>query len=641
MRKSLPILLVCGVLCHLSGYAQTHSNSRRAQQVFEKATNQLKNHQYDLAIASLESAIVLDTGFAAAHQQLGDIYRRQQDYRKAISHYARVIQLDSALTALTWFGLGESLLLVGRYQEALPPLQRYLVTPGLGIAGRRLTNTYIADCKFSIAALKQPVTFAPRNPGPAINSQYDEYFPKLTADHRTIIFTRKADNRENFYESAQDSSGEWQTALLLKGDINSTLYNEGAHCISPDGKYLFFTGCNRPEGLGSCDIYVSRREDDRWGKPYNLGPPINTSGWEAQPSLSADGRSLYFVSNRNGGQGGYDIWKSALQGNGQWGVAVNLGAAVNTPYDESSPYIHADNRTLYFASNGWPGFGDKDIFKSEVDSAGNWQPPINLGYPINDYREQSALSVSMNGKQAFFSTRRPDDALGGLDIYSFDLPHAVQPNPVAYLKGIIVDAESETPIQAKVMVTDIADNRVLYDEQADYEDGTFLAPLPFGKTYALHIKQPGYLFFSENYPLDDSTKINDAYEIRIALLRVKAGSSETLKNIFFEIDQYTLLPQSKSDLDNLIEFLNLNNQIQVEIGGHTDNTGVESHNQTLSEKRAKAVHDYLLHAGVAASRLSFKGYGQSQPVASNDTEEGRQHNRRTDFKIIEYIKKPI
>src|SRR5690606_30632465 len=241
---------------------------------------------------------------------------------------------------------------------------------------------------------------------------------------------------------------------LLQGDINSELYNEGAHCISPDGKYLFFTGCNRPDGRGSCDIYVSRREGDRWGAPHNIGAPVNSGGWEAQPALAADGRTLYFVSNRRGGQGGYDIWKSELQGNGQWGTPTNLGPSVNTRYDESSPYIHADNRTLYFASNGWPGFGDKDIFKSELDNNGNWQTPTNLGYPINDHHEQSALSVSMNGQQAFFSTRRAD-AVGGLDIYSFELPQQIRPNPVAYLKGRIVDAESKSPIQANVTVTDI------------------------------------------------------------------------------------------------------------------------------------------------------------------------------------------
>ncbi len=618
----------------MDGYAQEASRNRKAQQAFERAGGHLKARQYDQAIASLQSAIALDTGFATAHQQLGDIFRSQRRYPEAAGQYARVASLDPALTPLTWFGLGESLLHSGHYGEALAALRRYAGTPGLSASSKRLTAKYIADCTFSLAALEHPAAFLPRNPGAPINSEHDEYFPKLTADHRTIIFTRKIDNQENFFESTQDSSGTWTTAHFLEGAVNSALYNEGAHCLSPDGKYLFFTGCNRPDGLGSCDIYVSRREGNGWGEPHNLGTPINGRGWEAQPALGADGRTLYFVSNRPGGQGGYDIWKSTLQPDGQWGVPQNLGPSINTPYDESSPYIHADNRTLYFVSDGWPGFGDKDIFKSRLDSAGRWQQPVNLGYPINDHHEQRALSVSMNGRQAFFAANR-NDALGGLDIYSFDLPPAARPDPVAYLKGTIVDAESGSPLQAEVTVTDIVTNQRSYHEQADYEDGTFLAPLPFGKTYALHIKQPGYLFFSENYPLDDSTRIDDGYEIRIELAPIRTGNTETLSNIFFDINRYTLLARSKSDLDQLTEFLNLNPDVRIEIGGHTDNTGNETHNQVLSESRAKAVHDYLIGAGIASQRLRYKGYGQSQPIATNDTDAGRQLNRRTDFKIVE------
>ncbi len=627
-------LILFGTLFTPPVIAQTGSTHKRAQQAFDKAGSQLSNLQYELAILSLEEAISFDAGFAAAYQQLGDVYRKQRNYEMAARNYRTVIQLDSVLTPLTWFGLGESLLLTGSYQDGLAALKRYRDTPGLDANGKRLVDKYIADCEFSIAAIGNPTSFSPRNPGPAINSPYDEYFPRVTADQQTIIFTRKKDNRENFFESSRDSSGAWREASFLKGQINSDLYNEGAHCISPDGKYLFFTGCNRPDGIGSCDIYVSRREGDQWGKPHNLGSPINTRGWEAQPALAADGRTLYFVSNRHGGQGGYDIWRTSLKDNGQWEEPQNLGPAINTSYDESSPYIHADNRTLYFVSNGWPGLGDKDIFKSKMDTNGNWAQPINLGYPINDHHEQSALTVSMNGAQAFFSTRRPD-AIGGLDIYTFQLAETFRPEPVAYLKGIIVDAENNHPLQAEVTVTEIVSNRVLYNEQADYEDGSFLAPLPFGKTYALHINQPGYLFFSENYPLDDSAKINDAYEIRIPLSRIKVGKSETLSNIFFETDRYALLPASKSDLDQLVGFLNLNTHIRVEIGGHTDNTGSEPHNQQLSENRAKSVYDYLIRAGISALRLSFKGYGQSQPIAGNDTPEGRQFNRRTDFKIIE------
>ena len=631
----LHALALAAVLYTLPVVAQPGSTNKRAQQAFEKAGAQLKGRQFPEAIASLRKAVSLDSGFAAAYQQLGDIYRSQRNFMLAADNYKTVVRLDSTLTPLTWFGLGESLLHTGDYTEASVALERYLRTPGLTDEGRRLTEKFIADCAFSITAMRNPVDFVPQNSGLQINSPYDEYFPQLTADQRTIIFTRKKDDRENFFESSRDSSGMWSEAVPLKGQINSDLYNEGAHCISPDGKYLFFTGCNRPDGLGSCDIFVSRREDGRWGAPHNLGAPINTRGWEAQPALSADGRTLYFVSNRSGGQGGYDIWRSVLRADGQWEPPQNLGSAVNTPYDESSPYIHADNRTLYFASNGWPGLGDKDIFKSSMDSSGHWGKPVNLGYPINDHREQSALTVSMNGRQAFFSTLRPEDSAGGLDIYDFVLDEQLRPDPVAYLKGVVVDAESSEPVRAAVTVTDVVSNRVFYDDWADYEDGSFLAPLPFGRTYALHINQPGYLFFSESYPLDDSAGVNDAYEVHVSLSRIKTGESGTLNNVFFETDQYALLPESESDLRQLVAFLNLNEQVRVEVGGHTDSTGSEAHNLQLSEQRARAVYDYLVGAGIPASRLTFRGYGPTLPIATNSTPEGRRLNRRTDFKIIE------
>lgn len=622
------------VFAFYGSFAQEQSTNKRAQQSYEKAASLLRNQQHSAAIAALEQAIALDDQFASPRQQLADIYRRQKDYQKAIPLYQQVVDIAPALTPLTYFGMGESLLHVGRYAEALSAFEQYKKTPGLSKESLSLTNKFIADCEFSIQSVQEAGAKTLHNAGTAINSEMDEYFPKLTADQNTIIFTRKTDNRENFYESTRDSAGNWQEAHLLLGEINSALYNEGAHCISPDGKYLFFTGCNRPDGLGSCDIYVSRREGDGWGTPHNIGAPINTGGWEAQPALSADGKTLYFVSNRRGGQGGYDIWRSTLQSNGAWGTPQNLGPQINTPYDESSPYIHADNETLYFASNGWPGLGNKDIFKSRIDANKNWQTPKNLGYPINDHHEQTALSVSMNGQIAFYSTRR-QDAIGGLDIYYFDLPQETRPYPVAYLNGTITDADSAAPVTAEVTITDINTNEVLYHDQADFEDGTFLAPLPFGGTYALHVKQPGYLFFSENYPLNDSAHVNDAYEVNIALSRIKVGQTETLNNIFFDINKFELLPQSQSDLENLIEFLNLNQGISVEIGGHTDNTGLAQLNQTLSENRARAVHDYLVRAGIHPGRLRYKGYGMNVPVADNDTPEGRQANRRTDFKIIE------
>lgn len=332
--------------------------------------------------------------------------------------------------------------------------------------------------------------------------------------------------------------------------------------------------------------------------------------------------------------GGYDIWKSDLLETGAWGPAENLGPAINTAFDESAPFIHADNRTLYFTSNGWPGFGDKDIFRSTLDASGQWQQPVNMGFPINDHTEQSSWSVSMNGAEGFFSSRSPGSN-GGLDIYRVTLPADQRPAHVAYLKGWVVDGENGAPIPgAAVRITELEQARPSFFAVTDLEDGTFLAPLIFGSQYALHIDHPDYLFHSGNYSLQDAIARTDGFEIRIPLHRIKVGHSEVLENIFFATGEYALLDESTTELNKLYEFLHANPRVRAEISGHTDNTGNERSNQVLSEKRAEVVRDYLIDLGISASRIEARGYGQHTPIASNQTEEGRRLNRRTEFRII-------
>lgn len=639
----LAVLLSCS-LPMVATAQQSDRVDRRTRQLFEESMLHLRQGAYDQAITGLSQAISRDSNYAEAHQALADLYRKQAAYAAAARHYQRVLALNPDLTPTTLFGLGESLLHTGRYQEALEALNLYEARFPNEPDRTKLSRKYIQDCRFSLAyfaAFDRDTTLStaaanPINFGKAVNTHQDEYFPKLTADRQTMIFTRKSDSKENFFQSTVDSDGTWQTATLLRGDINSRHFNEGAHCISPDGKYLYFTGCNRPDGLGSCDIYVSRWENGHWGTPHNLGPTINTRGWEAQPALSADGRTLYFVSNRAGGEGGYDIWKAQLDEDGNWGIPTNLGPKINTPFDESAPFIHADNQTLYFTSNGWPGFGDKDIFRSHRDSTGQWGTPVNMGSPINDHTEQSAWTVSMNGEQAYFASRTGSGE-GGLDIYWVDLPHALRPARVAYLQGLVTDAQSGLPLPgALVRIADVATATQTYSGVADEVDGSFLAPMTFGKTYALHITHPGYLLHSRTYALDDSASFRqDAYQLVVALLPAKPGHTEVLQNVFFETGKYELLAESRTELAQLFDFLQSNPDLEIEIGGHTDSTGGAEANQRLSEQRANAVRDHLIELGIAPHRIRAVGYGQYQPIASNTTAEGRRQNRRTDFRIVE------
>ena len=409
---------------------------------------------------------------------------------------------------------------------------------------------------FRREAMANPVPFTPVNMGPAINSPDDEYLPTLTADGRTLLFTRynRPSMAEDFYYSRL-IDGKWSKAVRMAEPLNSD-DNEGAGCISQDGRILYFTACGRPDGAGRCDLYISYRKAGGWSQPQNLGPAVNTSGWESQPCLSIDGQTLYFVSDRKDGYGGMDIWRSTLV-EGRWSKPVNMGPGINTKGDEKSPFISFDNQTLYFSSNGHVGMGGMDLFMCRRTGDSTWSEPQNLGYPINTRGDESSLIVSPDGRTAIFSSDQ-FGGQGGLDLYSFALPEQVQSEPVVYKEEI-----------------------------------TEVAP------------------------------------------ELEVGESITLKNVFFQTGKYTLLDISIVELDKVVEMMQHHPTLRIELGGHTDNVGNAAANQKLSEQRAKAVYDYLVQHGIAAGRLSYKGYGQTQPVADNSTADGRRQNRRTVFTIIE------
>jgi len=627
------LLLLIGSSYIKSIAQQVAPSTAKSKKLFDHAQQFLNKSEFGNAAKILEEVLLHDSIFVTAHQQLATIYLREKQYQQAAKHYQIVARLAPDLSTGTWYGLGESWLNIGEYAPAKMAFNTYLTKANLMDNRRKAAEKYLKDCDFSIEAIKNVKPLSIINMGEKINSTADEYFPMLTADRTAIIFTRQLHGNLEYIYSSQNKDGNWSTAYPIPGYVNTDQYSEGAHCISPDGKYLFFTGCNRPEGKGSCDIYVSYREGDSWGEPHNLGSPINTGAWEAQPAISPDGNTLYFVSNRKGGLGGNDIWYSQLSANGNWSEPKNMGPTVNTPYDESTPFIHADNETLYFASNGWPGFGNKDLYMSKVGKDGTRLQPINLGAPINDHLEQRALTVSMDGKTAYFAAER-SDGFGGLDIYTCALDVDIRPKPVGFVSGKVYDEVTGKPIRAQITLTKLSNHHVMYNMEADYIDGSFLIPLPLGNQYALHVQHPSYLFYSQNFTLEDSLSYQRIYPIAVGLNGINTGNTVTLNNIFFPVNGFELLPSSEADLIELLQFMQRNKQVKIEISGHTDNSGQEQNNQKLSEKRAFAVYQYLLDKGIEKQRMEYKGYGQKKPVADNTTDEGKQKNRRTEFKII-------
>ena len=606
-----------------------NSSNKKAQNFFEKANPFIEKQDYLSAEQVLKSAIEADPSFQNAFITLAGVYKAQKKYAEAKSAYQKAILINKNIAPAVIYGLAETEFATQEYDKAKQHFEEFLALDSSSDRAKK-AKKYLLDCDFAAFAIKKPVKYSPTNLGQGVNTTDSEYFPALTADGETLIFTRQVNGNEDFWTS-QFKNNTWNSATPLSTKINTTKYNEGAQTISPDGKYLFFTGCNRPDGLGRCDIYVSHREGKDWGEPYNVGKPVNSEYWESQPAISPDGRTLYFISNRPGGSGGYDIWKSTITDDAKWGPAINLGPEINTPYDENTPFLHADGKTLYFSSDGWPGFGNKDIYYSRMDDNDKFQKPINLGYPINSFENESGLIVSADGNLGMFSSNLKD-GFGGQDIYSFGIPEIAKPLKISYVKGIVRDKDSKKTIESNVQVIDLKSDKTVFDDYTDPETGQFLAVMPIGGNYLFNVNAEGYMFYSENFELKQGN-INKPYQIEVYIERIKQGGNVTLRNIFFDTNKYNLLPASIRELDLLIDFLHQNQTVNIEIQGHTDNVGDDKLNEKLSFNRANAVYEYLVKNEVDAKRLTFKGFGASKPIADNKTEIGRKNNRRTSFVI--------
>ena len=430
-------------------------------------------------------------------------------------------------------------------------------------------------------------------------------------------------------------------STLIGNGIN-TEGNEGAPSLSADGQILFFVACQENaagayaggrKGYGSCDIFYSEKVGENWSKPYNVGGIINTNQYETQPSFSADGRSLYFISARPGGYGETDIYVSTLRADGSWGPPKNLGPKINTPGKEETVFIHPDGKTLYFGSNGHIGMGELDLYVSRMNEKGEWGEPVNLGYPINSYGDENSIIVGASGEIAYLASNRAGGK-GGLDLYQFNLYEAARPGKVTYAKGKVYDAVTKAPLGAHFELIDLETGKPVVESDANSGNGEFLVSLPVDKNYALNVSQSGYLFYSENFSLKELTDKSKPYMMDVPMEPIDTGHVIVLNNVFFETGKFDLKPESKAELDKLAAFLMVNKTMRGEISGHTDNVGDKKMNMTLSQNRAKAVYDYLTVQGkIDSKRLTYKGYGDTKPKVKNDSDENRALNRRTEFKV--------
>ncbi len=621
------------------------STNKKAISAFESAMKYYQSNNDEKAREEALRAIEKDANFAEPHLLIAEIYQSKKQTQEAINEYVKAITINPGYNISNFYNIAMLEISIGKYEDAKKDFERFLKKPNINPDSKETAERNLDNCNFAIEAMKHPVPFNPKNMGEAINSNLDEYFPAITADDQTFIYTRNNRNeqvalQEDFLVSKK-VNGVWSPSVLIGNGIN-TSGNEGAPALSADGELLFFVACqDSPDGsytggrkgFGSCDIFYSQKVGNAWSKPYNLGPNINTKNFESQPSFSADGKTLYFVSNRAGGFGGADIYFSTLREDGSWGIPVNIGNKINTPGKEESVFIHPDGKTLYFSSNGHVGMGGLDIYMSRKDEKGNWGAPVNLGYPINTFVDDNSLLINGNGDIAYFASNRPG-GIGGLDMYQFELYEAARPSKINYVKGKVFDAKTKVPLGAHFELIDLETSKTMIISDANSGNGEFLVTLPIDKNYALNVSQPGYLFYSENFSLKGLSDNSKPYTLDIPLQPIDTGNVVELKNIFFETAKFDLKPESKAELNKLVSFLILNKTMRIELSGHTDNVGDKKSNQLLSQNRAKSVYDYLILNGIDAKRLSFKGYGDTRPKVKNDSDSNRALNRRTEFKVI-------
>ncbi|MFO7978782.1 MAG: OmpA family protein [Bacteroidales bacterium] len=617
------------------------TRSARARRAFERAVEAYQLMDQEATVEALQDAIRHDDEFIEAHILLGEVFHARGDYPASIEYYKKALNIDPGFFPPARYYLGESYLLSGKYEPAQQQFRQFLEIPGISRSLQQKAKDHLQTTAFGVEAMKNPVPFEPINLGEAINSEFSEYSPALTTDEQTLIFTRKQPRDdpammvygrefENFYVSHWQD-GAWSAAQSLGPPIN-TPRNEGAQSISADGRHLFFTACNRPGGVGSCDIYYAMKQGDDWSEPVNLGPMVNTAGWDSQPSVSADGRTLYFASSRQGNTGKMDIWMTTQDASGRWGQPENLGPAINTTGREMSPFIHPDNQTLYFASDGHTGMGGLDLFYTRRQQDGSWGEPVNLGYPINTHAEEFSLIINASGTTAFFAS----DQYGGhdqMDLYMFELYQQARPVPVTYMRGFVFDRETNKPLEASFELLETSTGAQVVNATSDPVTGSFLVAIPTGRQLALNVSRPGYLFFSEHFSYDAREDMQP-YLHDIPLQPIRQGQTIILRNIFFDHDSYELKPQSRAELLKVVDLLQTNQGMHIRINGHTDSTGTTAYNQALSENRAHSVYRFLQQQGIDPDRLSYKGFADTRPIDTNDTEEGRANNRRTELEIL-------
>ena len=548
MKRIAVILLI--IALSVTAFAQ---HPKKAVKAYETAEKAFQKRDYQKAHRELLKAVLADPNYAEAWLLEGEVGMEMEDYDLAMLGYENALSTDSLLFPPAAITLARLYDKQGNYKREIILLRWYL-SKGFSYAANDVTaKELLAKASFRDWAVSHPVAFEPENLGATVNSSNDEYVNMLSFDGSQLLFTRKMplgnDYQKEFLFVSHFNGNQWSEPQPLAFSDFPQDVDPGAAFISADGKKLYLTGCGWSRD-SSCDIYVSEWNDGQWAMPRRLSEGINTRSWESQPCVSSDGKELYFVSRRSGQA---DIYCSVRNADGTWGEPQNLGEPINTKGTEMAPFLHPDGHTLYFSSDTHIGMGGFDLFMSRRGDDGQWQEPVNLGFPINTNGDEINFFVAADGKTAFISSQR-EGGKGGYDMYTFELPEEIRSDSANYLATVDV-------------------------------------------------------------------------------VELSPGDAVVLQNIQFEYNSAALTEDSEAGIQMLTEFLQRNPQLKVELAGHTDNVGSDNYNLKLSSERAEIVRQALVDKGIDATRLTAKGYGATQPLVPNDSEEHRAMNRRTEMVV--------
>ncbi|MFH1322162.1 MAG: OmpA family protein [Bacteroidota bacterium] len=665
----LIISIICVILlnlCNLCFSQNTEfkkSNFPDRKEAFKIALKEYRTgdflysqQKYAEALEHLLEAYEFNPQHAKLNYKIGKCYFNSPYKTQSLLYFEKAEKIDPEVDLEIHYSLGYAFHLNSKWDEAISEYMKFSETlPENAAEMKENVMKKIEECQSGKELEKTPLNVRIDNLGEIINTEYKEYGPTISADESVLMFTsRREETTGGVFDSylneyfediyiSYNKDGRW-TKPENAGEPVNTERHDAIVGLSFDGQKLFIY---RDDEKGNGDIFESTLKGDKWSEPKKLDEPINSEYHESSACLAFDGTTLYFVSNRPGSIGNWDEKYIREQKNGRdiymsqwdkkrkvWKKPKNLGKTINTKYNEETVYIHPDGNTLYFCSQGHNSMGGYDIFKSTAKGR-NWSKPINIGYPINTPDDDVFFVVSASGKHAYYASVQKD-GYGKRDLYciSFINPPTEPYQPkLTLLKGIISDAVSNDPVGTNIEIVDNELNQVIADFESNSTTGKYLVSLPAGKNYGIVVKAEGYLFHSENVQIPITYGYQEI-ERNIALHKLIVGTKIVLNNIFFDHDMATLRPESTSELNRLVNVMKDNPSIKIEISGHTDNTGSDAYNQKLSENRAKAVVDYLIQKSITTERMEYKGYGESVPIATNDTEEGKQLNRRTEFEIL-------